>query len=176
VGPLPQLQISAERPQGWLELDISVDDQATIQGNFCQKKRDQLINAEALAYMRERAPAAHVIARLLEHPIRRFCDRKARNAHLDPLGITALEVNPDPVLIATEGALWGSVNGQQRNISRCCILLVMAAINRSRSRSLRLACQRGLGPRSPGGRHGGAVVLALCPYTGSSGASRLLAR
>src|SRR5712692_4993704 len=26
-----------------------------------------------------------------------------------PLGIAALTVNPDPVLIATEGALWGSV-------------------------------------------------------------------
>ena len=70
---------------------------------------DYVINAEALAYMRERALAAHVIARLVEHPDRSFCDRTAWNAHLDTLGITALKVNPDPVLIATEGALWGSV-------------------------------------------------------------------
>jgi hypothetical protein len=70
---------------------------------------DYVINAEALAYMRERALAAHVIARLAEHPDRHFCDRKAWNAHLDALAITALKVNPDPVLIATEGALWGSV-------------------------------------------------------------------
>src|SRR3974390_423753 len=70
---------------------------------------DYVINAEALAYMRERALAAHVIARLVEHPDRCFCDRKAWNAHLDALGVTALKVNPDPVLIATEGALWGSV-------------------------------------------------------------------
>jgi len=70
---------------------------------------DYVINAEALAYMRERALAAHVVARLVEHPDRHFSDRKAWNAHLDALGITALKVNPDPVLIATEGALWGSV-------------------------------------------------------------------
>jgi hypothetical protein len=70
---------------------------------------DYVINAEALAYMRERALTAHVIARLAEHPDRQFSDHKAWNAHLDALGITALKVNPDPVLIATEGALWGSV-------------------------------------------------------------------
>jgi hypothetical protein len=70
---------------------------------------DYVVNAAALAYMRERALAAGVIARLVEHPDRHFCDRKAWNAHLDALGITALKVNPDPVLIATEGALWGSV-------------------------------------------------------------------
>jgi hypothetical protein len=28
---------------------------------------------------------------------------------LDGLGICALKINPDPALIATEGALWGSV-------------------------------------------------------------------
>src|SRR5215475_14764373 len=54
----------------------------------------------------ERALAAHVIARLVEHPDRHFCDRNAWNAHLDARGITALKVNPNPVLIATEGALW----------------------------------------------------------------------
>jgi hypothetical protein len=30
-------------------------------------------------------------------------------AHLDQLGFTALTVTPNPVQIATEGALWGSV-------------------------------------------------------------------
>ncbi len=70
---------------------------------------DYVVNAEALAYMRERALAAHVIARLAEHPDRFFADREAWNTHLEKLGIAALRVNPDPVLIATEGALWGSV-------------------------------------------------------------------
>jgi hypothetical protein len=40
---------------------------------------------------------------------RHFCDRNAWNAHLDRRGITALKVTSDPVQIATEGALWGSV-------------------------------------------------------------------
>ena len=70
---------------------------------------DYIINAEALAYMRERALAAHVIARLVAHPDRCFVGQKAWNAHLERLGIAALEVNPDPMMVATEGALWGSV-------------------------------------------------------------------
>jgi Transposase IS66 family len=70
---------------------------------------DYLVNAEALAYMRERALAGPVIARLAEHPDRWFADREAWNGHLERLGIAALTVTPDPVLIATEGALWGSV-------------------------------------------------------------------
>jgi len=39
--------------------------------------------------------------------------RKPGNTHLEKLGISALKVNPDPVLIATEGALWGSVKAQR---------------------------------------------------------------
>jgi hypothetical protein len=74
---------------------------------------DYVINAAALAYMRERALAAQVIDRLAEHPDRCFADQRAWNAHLEKLGITALKVNPDPVLIATEGALWGSVKAHR---------------------------------------------------------------
>jgi hypothetical protein len=70
---------------------------------------DYVVNDAALAYMRERALAAHVIARLSEHPDRYFADQAAWAAHLEKLGIAALKVNPDPTLIATEGALWGSV-------------------------------------------------------------------
>lgn len=70
---------------------------------------DYVINAEALAYMRARALADHVIARLIEHPERSFADRHAWNAHLEELGIAALAVNPNPVLVATEGAIWGSI-------------------------------------------------------------------
>jgi hypothetical protein len=70
---------------------------------------DYVVNDEALAYMRERALSGQVIARLAEHPNRCFADERAFNAHLEALGITALKVNPDPVLIATEGALWGSI-------------------------------------------------------------------
>ena len=59
--------------------------------------------------MRERALAARVIARLAEHSDRCFADQAAWTAHLERLGISALKVNPDPVMVATEGALWGSV-------------------------------------------------------------------
>ena len=70
---------------------------------------DYVVNDEALAYMRTRALAGPILARLAEHADRAFADRVAWNAHLDRLGISALKVNPDPALIATEGALWGSV-------------------------------------------------------------------
>ena len=52
--------------------------------------------------MRERALAAHVIARLIEHPDRYFADQAAWTTHLEKLGISALKVNPDPTLIATK--------------------------------------------------------------------------
>ena len=70
---------------------------------------DYVINDEALAYMRARALAGPVIARLSEHQNRVFADRAAWSAHLERLGLAALKVHPDPVLIATEGALWGSI-------------------------------------------------------------------
>jgi len=82
-------------------------------GNFLDLLRaghgDYVINAEALAYMRQRALAGPVIARLAEHPDRFFADRAAWTAHLDRLGISALRGNPDPVMVATEGALWGGI-------------------------------------------------------------------
>ena len=70
---------------------------------------DYVINAEALAYMKSRSLAGSVIRQLAEHESKHFAGRTAWQAHLDRLGIAALEVTPDPVLIATEGALWGSV-------------------------------------------------------------------
>ena len=70
---------------------------------------DYVVNDEALAYMRARALAGPVVASLGEHPDRVFADRAAWTAHLDRLGVAALKVHPDPALIATEGALWGSV-------------------------------------------------------------------
>jgi hypothetical protein len=70
---------------------------------------DYAINAEALAYMRGRNLAGPLIQRLAEHPDKHFADHAAWQAHLDRLGIAALRVTPDPALIATEGALWGSI-------------------------------------------------------------------
>ena len=70
---------------------------------------DYIINGEALAYMRERNLAGSLIGRLAEQEERCFADRTAWQAHLERLGFSTLTVHPDPVLIATEGALWGSI-------------------------------------------------------------------
>src|SRR5215210_6130123 len=70
---------------------------------------DYVINAEALAYMRERGLSGLVTQQLATHPGRSFPDRAAWQAHLERLGISDLKVSPDPVRIATEGALWGAI-------------------------------------------------------------------
>lgn len=70
---------------------------------------DYVINDAALAYMRERALAGAVIRQLAAHPERRFADPTTWRRHLERLGIAALQVAPDPLCIATEGALWGSI-------------------------------------------------------------------
>jgi hypothetical protein len=70
---------------------------------------DYVVNDAALSYMRERALAGPIIALLAQHPDKQFADPQAWQAHLERLGITELTVTPDPVQIATEGALWGSI-------------------------------------------------------------------
>ncbi len=71
---------------------------------------DYVVNAAALTYMRGRSLTGPVIARLAEHPDKRFADAAAWQGHLERLGIAALPVTtPDPTRIATEGALWGSL-------------------------------------------------------------------
>jgi hypothetical protein len=72
-----------------------------------------VVNDAALAYMREHALAGPTIARLAEHPDKQFADPAAWQAHLERLGITTLAVTPDPVQIATEGALWGSIHAHE---------------------------------------------------------------
>lgn len=76
-------------------------------------REDYVINDEGLAYMRRRALAGPVVRLLADHPDKHFADEAAWRAHLDRLGITSLKVTPDPVLVATEGALWGSVRAQE---------------------------------------------------------------
>ena len=71
-----------------------------------------LINDAAIAYMREHNLSAIVINKLAAHNQKSFADRDAWMAHLQKLGITELEVTPDPVRVSTEGALWGSIAAQ----------------------------------------------------------------
>ena len=82
-------------------------------GNFLGLLRaghgDYVLNDQAFAYMRRRHLAGPVVATLAADPARSFADETAWLAHLDKLGIAMLKVHPDPVMVATEGALWGAV-------------------------------------------------------------------
>jgi hypothetical protein len=69
---------------------------------------DFVLNAAAFDYMRDRALSAPLIARLDEQPETTFADQAAWSAQLDRVGFTGLTITPDPVQIATEGAIWGS--------------------------------------------------------------------
>ena len=70
---------------------------------------DYVVNAAALDYMRGHGLSGQVIALLDAHPARLFADAAAWTAHLARLGIDTLAVTPDPVQVATEGALWGAI-------------------------------------------------------------------
>ena len=72
---------------------------------------EYVINEAALAYMREHKLPQATIARFGSAK-RRFAGRKAFMAYLKRLGLTKLKVKPDPVQIATEGALWGAIAEQ----------------------------------------------------------------
>ena len=63
--------------------------------------------------MRKHDLSAPLSARLKAQPQTDFADQVAWLAHLDRLGFTALTVTPDPVRVATEGALWGSVQAHK---------------------------------------------------------------
>jgi hypothetical protein len=71
---------------------------------------DFVLNEAAFAYMRDNAVTEAVVARLAGHAETSFADRPAWEAHLNRLGLVVRNVSPDPVTIATEGALWGSIH------------------------------------------------------------------
>ena len=70
---------------------------------------DYVISTEALDYMRQRVRAGSMVARLEADPEHRFANEAAWTRHLERLGITTLAVTPYPVLVATEGAVWGAI-------------------------------------------------------------------
>ncbi len=70
---------------------------------------DYVVNTAALEYMRGHGLSGPVVAQLDAHPAKRFADTSAWSAHLARLGIDQLAVTPNPVQVATEGALWGAV-------------------------------------------------------------------
>ncbi len=74
---------------------------------------DYVLNDAAYGYMRKHSLSAPLIARLMAESETRFADQATWLAHLERLGFTALDVTPDPVRVATEGALWGSVQSHK---------------------------------------------------------------
>src|SRR6478735_6088836 len=73
---------------------------------------EYVVSKAALDYMRGRALAGPVIDLLVAHPVKVFADKAAWMAHLAGLGIDQLAVTPEPVRIATEGALWGTIQAR----------------------------------------------------------------
>jgi hypothetical protein len=74
---------------------------------------DCVLNDVAYDYMRNQDLPAATIACMKAEPETRFSDQVAWKAHLDRLGFNALKVTPEPVRVATEGALWGSVQAHE---------------------------------------------------------------
>jgi len=74
---------------------------------------DYVLNDAAYVYMREQGMPAASIALLAAGPQTRFADRAKWTAHLDRLGFNVLKVTPDPLRVATEAALWGSVQAHE---------------------------------------------------------------
>jgi hypothetical protein len=73
-----------------------------------------VVNAAAAAYMRAANLAHAVIDALSGGQVLEFASEADWRAHLRALGLTGLRVTPDPVRVASEGALWGAICAQNR--------------------------------------------------------------
>src|SRR6266849_501688 len=79
---------------------------------LCGRTTFYVINDAALGYMKDRQLPQAVNDKFADHKERIFLCPEAWERHLQALGLTALKVTPDPVLIASEGALWGAIRHQ----------------------------------------------------------------
>ncbi len=70
------------------------------------------INAAAVAYMRAANLAHGAIEALQGADKLDFASEAEWRAHLGSLGLTELRVNPDPVRVASEAALWGAIQAE----------------------------------------------------------------
>src|ERR1700680_5111330 len=71
-----------------------------------------VINEAALGYMKDRQLPQAVIDKFADHQERIFSRPEDWERHVQALGLTELKVLPDPVLIASEAALWGAIHHQ----------------------------------------------------------------
>ena len=79
---------------------------------LCGSTALYVINEAALGYMKDRQLPKTVIDKLADHQEHIFSRTEDWEQHLQALGLTNLKVTPDPVLIASEGALWGAIRHQ----------------------------------------------------------------
>lgn len=80
--------------------------------SLCGGTALHVINEAALGYMKDRQLPKAVIDKFADHQKRIFAHTEDWERHLQALGLTNLKVTPDPVLIASEGALWGAIRHQ----------------------------------------------------------------
>ncbi len=71
-----------------------------------------VVNEAALVYMRACNLSLSLIDTLAGHPTRLFASHEDWTSHLNALGFADLRITPDPVRVASEGALWGAVREQ----------------------------------------------------------------
>jgi hypothetical protein len=79
---------------------------------LCGSTALYVINEAALGYMKDRQLPKAVIDKLADHQEHIFSRTEDWEQHLQALGLTNLKVTPDPVLIASEGTLWGAIRHQ----------------------------------------------------------------
>jgi hypothetical protein len=79
---------------------------------LCGSTTFYVTNDAALDYMKDRQLPQAVIDKFADHKERIFSRPEDWERHLQTLGLTELKVAPDPVLIASEGALWGAIRHQ----------------------------------------------------------------
>lgn len=79
---------------------------------LCGSTAFYVINDAALDYMKDRQLPQAAIDKLADHKGRIFSCPEDWERHLQALGLTDLKVAPDPVLIASEAALWGAIRHQ----------------------------------------------------------------
>lgn len=84
----------------------------TFLSRLCGGTAFYVINDAALEYMQARNLSQIVIDKLAGHAERIFPSPEQWERHLSALGLTGLKVAPDPVLIASEAALWGAIRHQ----------------------------------------------------------------
>jgi hypothetical protein len=112
-----------------------------------------VLNDAAFDCMRSRAQSATLIARPAEQPETVFANQAALSVHLDRLGFTALTTlpmpahrfaahrfasRPDPVQIATEGAVWGRIHAH--DFRRDAVVLSVAWMTFFSAQSERFQC------------------------------------